>query len=534
MHHKTFDYIIVGAGSAGCVLANRLSENPNTQVCLIEAGKKDNNILIKVPVGLAAMVPYGLYSWGFETTPQKGLYGRRGYQPRGKVLGGSSSLNAMMYIRGNQWDYDNWASLGNPEWSFKDVLPYFKKAENNETFTADEYHGVGGPLNVAELRSPSHFNHYFLEACQLNGIPFNQDINGENQIGCRLNQVTQINGERCSTAKAYLSPILTRNNLHIYTKTQVNRVLFEGKTAIGVELKHKSQTLNFRANKEVILSAGAYGSPHLLLLSGIGDKAQLDQFNIPCIHHLPGVGENLQDHITAVPVYRTKAASGTYGMSVRGVIDFTKGIFEWINKRTGIITSNFAESVAFVKIDKNEPAPDIELEFLPGIVDDHNRKNHLGHGYCAHATLLRPKSRGQVTLASNKPSDAPFINPNFFNEEADLDKLVKGLQLSLDILESKPFDRVRGKMLYPLDRNDIEGLKDHCRKTADTEYHPVGTCKMGPDSDRMSVVDHTLRVKGLSQIRVIDASIMPTLVSGNTNAPTIMIAEKGADMVLST
>lgn len=533
MKHRTFDYIIVGAGSAGCVLANRLSENPNHSVCLIEAGKQDTNVLIHAPAGLAALVPNGFYGWDYETTPQTGLNGRKGFQPRGKVMGGSSSLNAMMYVRGNKWDYDNWAALGNHGWRYADVLPFFKKAENNETFTHDDYHGVGGPLNVAELRSPSHFNDYFLDACQLNGIPLNEDINGEEQIGCRLNQVTQINGERCSAAKAYITPIIDRPNLTILTQAQVSKVLFAGKTATGVKLKHKKQIQTLTATKEVILSSGAYGSPHLLLLSGVGDEKQLAQHNIPLVHHLPGVGENLQDHITAVPVYRTKAASGTYGMSLVGIKDMALGVYHWLTKRTGIITSNFAESVAFVKIDKNEPAPDIELEFLPGIVDDHNRKNHLGHGYCSHATLLRPKSRGSVTLHSNNPNDAPLINPNFFKEQSDLENLAKGLQLTLEIMESKPFDLVRGKMLYPLDKDDFEGLKEHCRKTADTEYHPVGTCKMGPDSDPMAVVDQELRVKGIKNLRVIDASIMPNLVSGNTNAPTIMIGEKGAHMILN-
>ncbi|NVK38647.1 MAG: GMC family oxidoreductase N-terminal domain-containing protein [Gammaproteobacteria bacterium] len=531
MNPSQFDYIIIGAGSAGCVLANRLSEDKHVSVCLLEAGKQDKSMFIHAPAGLAATVPQGFFSWHYETTEQAGLNGRKGFQPRGKILGGSSSINAMMYIRGNAWDYDNWAQQGNPGWGFKDVLPYFIKAENNETFTADEFHGTGGPLNVAELRSPSHFNDYFLEACQLNGIPFNPDINGAEQSGCRLNQVTHKDGERCSTAKGYITPILDRPNLTVITQAHVQKILLENKTAKGVSYKQGKKTFEITADKEVILSAGAYGSPQILELSGIGNPEHLAKAGLELKHELQGVGENLQDHITAVPVYRTKAAPGTFGLSLKGAWHVIKGIMEWRKQRTGIITSNFAESVAFTQLDPNEPCVDMELEFIPGIVDDHNRKLHLGHGYCVHATLLRPKSRGSVHCASNVPEHAPLINPNFLSEEDDLDRLVKGLQLALDVMESKPFDGVRGKMLRKIDRNDVAALKEYCRNTADTEYHPVGTCKMGPDSDPMAVVDSELKVKGIEKLRVIDASIMPFLVSGNTNAPTIMIAEKGADLI---
>ncbi|GAA6133291.1 FAD-dependent oxidoreductase [Oceaniserpentilla sp. 4NH20-0058] len=533
MNPTQFDYIIVGAGSAGCVLANRLSENPNHSVCLIEAGKQDNNILIKAPFGLAAMVPNNLFSWGFETTEQAGLNKRKGFQPRGKVLGGSSSINAMMYVRGNPWDYDNWAALGNTGWGYEEVLPYFKKAENNETFQQCEYHGNTGPLNVAELRSPSPLNETFMAACQLNNIPYNSDVNGKRQLGCRLTQVTQKNGERCSTANAYLHPALTRNNLTVITQAQANKVLFEGKTATGVEVTIKKQTQTLLAKKEVILSGGAYGSPQLLMLSGVGNAEHLKQHGIAVVHDLPGVGENLQDHITTTPIYRSTTHKGSYGFSVHGCIEFVKGVYQWITQRKGMITTNFAESLAFAYVDSSEPAPDIELEFLPGIVDDHNRTNHGGHGYSIHATLLRPKSVGSLKLKSNKPSDGPLINPNFLSEPDDLNKLAKGLQLALNIMESAPFAAIKGKMIYPLDANDFKQLKQYCQEKADTEYHPVGTCKMGPDSDPMAVVDHELKVKGIKNLRVIDASIMPNLVSGNTNAPTIMISEKGADMILA-
>ncbi|MBR9865486.1 MAG: FAD-binding protein [Oceanospirillales bacterium] len=527
-----FDYIVIGGGSAGGVVASRLSEDANISVCLIEAGKTDNSVFIHAPAGVAAMVPNGIHSWHYDTVPQEGFKdGRKSFQPRGKTLGGSSSINAMMYIRGNQWDYDNWAALGNEGWSFDEVLPYFKKAEHNETFTHDPYHGTSGPLNVTELKKPSPFNDLFLEACQLNGIPYNRDINGEQQVGCRLNQVTQKNGERCSTAKAYITPNLNRANLTVITQAHVKRIILKDNTATGISVLHKGRSIDIHARKEVILSAGAYGSPQILELSGIGSKHHLKRLGIPLQHELPGVGENLQDHITAVPVYRSKRKSGTFGVSVQGGLDILKGMSDWSRKRDGIITSNFAESVAFVQMDPDEPGADIEFEFLPGIVDDHARKQHLGHGYCLHATLLRPKSIGSVHCKSADPLEPPLIDPNFFNNEEDLDRLVKGLQLALEILESKPFDAVKGKMLHQLDRHNLQQLKDYCRERADTEYHPVGTCKMGPDSDPMAVVDARLRVKGINALRVIDASIMPSLISGNTNAPSILIGEKGADLI---
>jgi choline dehydrogenase len=533
MNKQAYDYVIVGGGSAGCVLAGRLSENPGVSVCLLEAGRKDDSVFVQAPAGVAASVPYGFFSWHYDTSPQKGLNGRQGFQPRGKVLGGSSSINAMMYIRGNKWDYDNWAAQGNKGWDYNSILPYFIKAENNETIK-DEFHGQGGPLNVMELSDPSHFNEFFLDACEMQGIPRSNDLNGESQIGCRMNQVTQKGGERGSAAKGYVTPNLDSPNLTVITNAHVSKIEIENDTANGVSFFQGDNLVSVKANKEVIMSAGAYGTPQILQLSGIGPKDELEKLSITVKKDVPGVGSNLQDHISVVPLYRTKfllPSKGTLGYSIGGGLDAIKGMFDWALKRRGLLTTNFAESAGFYSTDNEVPAPDIELTFITGVVDDHTRKFHMGHGYCAHATLMRPKSRGSLRLASSDPKADPLIDPNFLDDQDDMRRLVKGLQKLLDIMESEPFDKVKGKMIYPLDRDNIPQLKEYIRNNADTEYHPVGTCKMGPDSDPMAVVDDQLRFKGIRNLRIVDASIMPTLCTGNTNAPTIMIAEKAADMI---
>ncbi|USD42112.1 choline dehydrogenase [Vibrio sp. SCSIO 43135] len=523
-----YDFIIVGGGSAGCVLAARLTEDPSVSVCLLEAGGKDTSPCIHTPVGVVAMMPTKHNNWAFDTLPQAGLNGRKGYQPRGKTLGGSSSINAMMYARGHRYDYDLWESLGNPGWSYKDCLPYFKKAENNETHS-DGYHGNGGPLNVAELRSPSPLVENFLSACESIGVPRNADINGVEQFGAMPTQVTQINGQRCSAAKAYLTPNLHRPNLTVVTNATAHRVLFEEKKAVGVEYGVKGKVYHVQATREVILSAGAFGSPQILLLSGVGSEDKLAPHGIDVIHELAGVGENLQDHIDLVHTYRCNAKADTFGVSLNMAWEIGKAIPKWVNKREGKITSNFAEGIGFARSDDSVEVPDLEFVFVVAVVDDHARKIHMSHGFSSHVTLLRPKSVGSVALHSANPYESPAIDPNFFAHPDDMEVMIKGWKKQHEMLESQSFDLVRGESFYPVDANDDEAIEQDIRNRADTQYHPVGTCKMGSSDDAFSVVDSQLCVHGLEALRVVDASVMPTLVGGNTNAPTIMIAEKVAD-----
>jgi choline dehydrogenase-like flavoprotein len=535
-----FDCIIVGGGSAGCVLAGRLSEDPALRVALVEAGPPDSSVLIHCPAGLAVMAKTGQANWCFETVPQAGLLGRRGYQPRGKVLGGSSSVNAMIYARGHASDYDDWAARGNPGWAFEDVLPYFKRAEHNER-GADAFHGTGGPLNVADLRSPNPVLADFFAAAQQAGHPLNPDFNGAQQEGVGAYQVAHRDGERFSAAKAYLTPHLGRPNLQVFTDALVTRVLTSRDDggplrADGIEFRGRGgrgplQALRLNPGGEVLLSAGAFGSPQLLMLSGIGPAEHLAEHGIAVQHDLPGVGANLHDHIDAVMVVRAPRLTELFGLSAKCAWRLARGAWQWKRERTGPLTTNFAEAGGFIKSDPGEPIPDLQLHFVVGQLVDHGRQTVWGHGYSCHVCLLRPRSRGTLRLASPDPQVAPLIDPAFLQDPDDVARLARGFQHMRHLLGQSALARHGGRETAPsADAQTPEQIEQFLRRHADTIYHPVGTCQMGPGPE--AVVDARLRVHGVAGLRVVDASVMPRVVGGNTNAPVIMVAEKAVDMIL--
>jgi choline dehydrogenase-like flavoprotein len=524
-----FDYIVIGGGSAGSVLAGRLTEDPAVRVCLLEAGPADKSVLIHCPAGLAVMAKFELNGWGQNTVPQTALNGRQGYQPRGKVLGGSSSINAMVYIRGQHADYDHWAAQGNPGWGWADVKPYFLKAENNER-GADAWHGQGGPLNVADLRSPNRFSQFFTEAGVQAGHPHNSDFNGATQEGVGMYQVTHRNGERHSAAKGYLTPHLSRSNLQVVTGAHATRILFEGKRAVGVEYRQGGALHEVRASREVLLSAGALLSPQLLMLSGVGPGEHLQRHGIAVLHELPGVGQHLHDHPDVVQVLNAPALKDLFGISPSGMLAQLRGVLEWRRSRTGMLTTNFAEAGGFIKSDPAEAAPDLQLHFVIGKLVDHGRKTVLGHGYSAHVCLLQPRSRGSVSLATRDPMALPLVDPRFLADADDMQRMVRGFQRLREILSQPALARFGARELpASAGAQTPAQIEQFIRQHADTIYHPVGTCRMGPGP--LDVVDAQLRVHGLEGLRVVDASIMPRIVSGNTNAPTVMIAEKAVDML---
>jgi len=532
MTELLFDYIVIGGGSGACAAAGKLSENPGLSVLVLEAGGNGQDWAIKTPAGTIAMLPTKYNNWAFKTVPQHGLRGRRGYQPRGKALGGSSAINAMVYIRGNPSDYDHWQELGNDGWSFADLLPYFKRAENNADFK-NEFHGNDGPLHVGKLRSDNPFQQIFLDAARQTGFPINDDFNGVSQEGAGIYQVTQFNGERWSAARAYLEPHrFKRANLHVMTGAFVTRILFETidgqPRATGVLFNHNGIEKTARARGEIILAAGALQSPQILQLSGVGDRSELTALGIPVVQHLPGVGKNCQDHPDMVLNYKSNSLD-LVGFSLPGTVRIAREFWRYVTRRRGILTTNYAEGGAFLKTTPDLHAPDVQFHFVIGIVDDHARKMHWGHGYSCHVCVLRPKSRGSVRLASANPLDKPLIDPNFFDDPDDLETMLRGLKLMRKLMDAPALKSRRTTSMTDANINTDDELRELIRNRADTVYHPVGTCKMGLDT--MSVVDPQLRVFGIKGLRIADASVMPTLISGNTNAITMVIGERAADFI---
>ena len=528
-----FDYVIVGAGTAGCVLANRLSADPRNRVCLVEAGGKDSHPFIHVPAGVGAAIGTAKLGWGYWSAPQEHLDGRRIPVPRGRVMGGSSSINGMAYHRGSPRDYDDWAAAGNSGWSYAEVLPYFKRSENNPDYAGSPYHGQGGEMNVTHIKDPNPLNAVFAEA--MAGLQFRHtdDFAGENGEGYGLRQGMIRKGRRESGATAFLRPIQGRPNLKVVTDSTVQRVLIEGGRATGVEIRGPDGLDRIGARREVVVAGGAVGSPQILMLSGIGDADELKAQGIAVKHHLPAVGRNFHDHFAALVQMTTEDAT-SYGISLKAFPRGVWNVIQYLAARQGPFASNVFESTAFIRTRDGLDRPDIQLVFQPA------RRNlgklmtfplPIGHGFQITAVLLYPKSRGTISLASPDPAQAPRIDPNLLAVAEDADAVVRGLKLARRAFASPAFAPYEAEELFPgRDVQSDDQLRDYVRRTLNTVHHPAGSCRMGPDAE--SVVDPHLRVRGVEGLRVVDASIMPFVIGGNTNAPVVMIAEKAADMIL--
>jgi choline dehydrogenase len=531
MTAEIFDYIVVGAGSAGCTLANRLSENPANQVLLLEAGGKDNNIWIHVPVGYAKTLDKPGLNWRFDSEPEERTYNRQIPIPRGKVLGGSSSINGLLYVRGQHQDYDHWAQMGCTGWSFEQCLPFFKKSENFER-GGDEMRGSGGPLNVMDMPSTHELLDAFIDAGEQAGYPRNPDYNGKDQEGFGYYQVTQKAGRRWSTAKAYLEPALKRPNLRLETQAHTTRLIFEGKRCVGVEVIQQGKTHQFRAGREVVLAAGAIQSPQILELSGVGQASLLKDLGIDVVHELQGVGENHHDHYLSRPMWRlTKNVS--INNDARGV-RLVNEVLKYVFGRKGLLTYPAGIVHGFVKTRPELETPDVQYHIAhASITDIKTRALEKEPGMTCAPCQLRPQSRGFVHIKSADPFTQPRIVCNFLKEYEDQQAMIGGLKIARQLVEQpalKPY--VKFEITPGKDCQTDDELLDFALRTGATVYHPVGACKMGPEDDPMSVVDPRLKVKGISGLRVADGSVMPQLVSGNTNAPIIMIAEKAASMML--
>jgi choline dehydrogenase len=524
---NNYDYVIVGAGSAGCVLANRLSADPGKRVLLLEAGASDWNPLIHMPAGIARLANNRRLNWNYRTEPEPALNQRRLWWPRGKTLGGSSSINAMCYIRGVAADYDGWArACGDPRWSWQQVLPWFLRSEDN-THGASAWHGVGGPLGVADLRHHNVLSATLIDAAASAGYPRNDDFNGEQQAGFGLYQVTQRDGARCSTAAAFLKPVRQRANLHVRTHALVERVLLEHGRAVGVQLRRGRHACERIEAGEVILAAGAINTPQLLMLSGLGPADHLREHGIEVLADLPDVGGNLQDHLDICTLDGSRQK-----ITYDHLNELTTGL-RWWRYRDGPGSSNIAEAGGFVRSRlADDERCDLQFHFVPALLDDHGRHRLPGYGYTLHACYLHPRSRGRLRLHSADPAQPIAIHANYLGdpEGHDLKRMIEAARLSRDLFDQSAFDAYRGEPVFPERRISTDAeYTDFIRRKAETIYHPVGTCRMG--NDNHAVVDSELRVRGMEGLRVVDASVMPSLPTGNTNAPTIMLAERASALI---